>query len=609
MKWIRDSVYKPISAYGVIGDTRTAALVGVDGSIDWCCFPRFDSPSVFGAILDVSAGGRCRIHPVGGYTSTQRYFPLTNILVTTFHLRDGSGAVEVLDFMPAPKEPSLAQPYEIHRRIRGLRGNVTLEVEFAPRFDYGRAATTLCYAGGGVMATGAGETLAVGGSDIGWILDEDSGAAHARLESAPGEDCWVVLRWGVERGAPPDATACQDALDETATFWNRWAGRLAYTGLYRAEVERSALALKLLFYEPTGAVVAAATTALPEEIGGVRNWDYRYCWLRDAAFTLSALNIVGLRDEAGHFVRYLHWVAGRTDGPLQLMYGVGGETSLEEVELPHLSGYRNSSPVRIGNGAFHQLQLDIYGELLATAFQWHEHNLIDDGFWQLLVDLVDWVADNWQRPDSSIWEVRAEPRHYVYSKVMCWVALDRAIRLAEDLPAPPSLQHWIAQRDAVREDVLANGWDEERQTFTQSYGSVALDAANLLISVYGFLPGDDPRVTATIQATMRELTRDGMLYRYTSEDGLPGQEGVFSICTFWLADALILSGDIEGGERVFRRMLRFASPLGLYSEQIDPRTGDFLGNFPQAFTHIALINTAHLLERAYAERRRAQAAD
>jgi GH15 family glucan-1,4-alpha-glucosidase len=426
---------------------------------------------------------------------------------------------------------------------------------------------------------------------------QDRKCATATFAVEPGTDRWLVLRWNVDGVEDVRADDSQRRLEATASYWNDWAGRLSYTGLYRAEVERSALALKLLFYEPTGAVVAAPTTSLPEEIGGVRNWDYRYCWLRDAAFTLSALNIVGLHDEARRFVRYLHWVASKSDEPLQIMYGIGGEMQLDEHELPHLSGYRDSAPVRIGNGAHSQLQLDIYGELLAAVALWHEQHLVDDEFWQLLVPIVDWVADNWQRPDSSIWEIRAEPRHYVYSKVMCWVALDRAIRMADELGKPSTLAHWIAQRDAIHGEVLERGWDADRNTFVQSYGSTALDAANLLVGVYGFIPGDDERMKGTIQATLRELTRDGMLYRYTSEDGLPGQEGVFSICTFWLADALVLCGDVAGGERVFRRMLRFANPLGLYSEQIDPGTGDFLGNFPQAFTHIALINTARLLER------------
>ncbi|MEX1184914.1 MAG: glycoside hydrolase family 15 protein, partial [Gemmatimonadota bacterium] len=590
MRWLRETEYKPISAYGVIGDTRTAALIGLDGSIDWCCFPRFDSPSVFGAILDDAKGGRFRVQPVGEYTSHQRYFPLTNILVTSFHLRDGTGAFEVLDFMPSPGgELPIAAPHEIRRRVRGLRGSLAVEVTFAPRFDYARADTRLRRTHAAVHATDGVELLTLTTPDrLHWELADDARTASATFRIEPGEDLWLVLQWGTDAAADDDGDASQTKLQETAAFWNSWAGNLSYSGLYRAEVERSALALKLLFYEPTGAVVAAATASLPEEIGGVRNWDYRYCWLRDAAFTLSAFTIVGLYDEARRFVHYLQWVAGKSEGPLQIMYGIGGERDLDEYDLPHLSGYRDSKPVRIGNGAHSQLQMDVYGELLAAVSLWHQQHLVDEEFWHLLVRIVDWVADNWRRPDSSIWEVRAEPRHYVYSKVMCWVALDRAIGMAAELGAPPTLERWCAQRAAIHAEVLERGFDDERQTFVQSYDSAALDAANLLIGVYGFLPGDDPRMKSTIAASLRELTRDGMLYRYTSDDGLPGQEGVFSICTFWLADALALSGDVERAERVFRRMLRFANPLGLYSEQIDPRTGDFLGNFPQAFTHIAL---------------------
>ncbi|CAN5738750.1 glycoside hydrolase family 15 protein [soil metagenome] len=599
MRWIRDSPFKPISAYGVIGDTRTAALVGQDGSIDWFCCPRFDSPSVFGALLDDERGGRFRVQPVGEYTSQQRYFPLTNILVTSFHLHNGTGALEVLDFMPSVDGAvPLIGPHEIHRRVRGLHGRVEVEAVYAPRFDYARADTQLRRTGYGVCATGAGESLTLVSTSIdAWQIDAASSSARVVFEVDPSEDRWLVLRWGDEQAEPVEVTTSQRKLQETASHWNEWAGRLSYNGLYRAEVERSALALKLLFYEPTGAVVAAATTSLPEDIGGSRNWDYRFCWLRDAAFTLSAFNIVGLHEEARRFMQYLHWIAGKSDGPLQIMYGVGGELELEEEELGHLSGYRDSKPVRIGNAAHSQLQLDIYGELLAAVALWHQEHLVDQQFWTLLVEIVDWVADNWRTPDSSIWEIRAEPRHYVYSKVMCWVALDRAIRMADGLGAPPTIERWKAERDAIHAEVLERGWNEERQTFVQSYDSTALDAANLLIGVYGFLPGDDPRMKGTIAATLRELTRDGMVYRYLSEDGLPGQEGVFSLCTFWLADALVLAGDVAAGERVFRRMLRFANPLGLYSEQIDPQTGDFLGNFPQAFTHIALINTARLLER------------
>ena len=606
MRWLRDTPYKPIAAYGVIGDTRAAALVGRDGSIDWCCFPRFDSPSTFAAILDHDVGGRFRIMPTADYTADQRYHPFTNILVTSFHLHDGSGVAEVLDFMPAPGDLEIVAEHQIHRRIRGVRGRIEMEILLEPRFDYARADTRVEIHEHGIIARSAVETLTVSAAQgVRWELAADGRSVRAVVSVETAEDLWIVLCYDGEQVHTVDSYQSTQQLARTATFWNEWAGKLTYQGLYRAEVERSALALKLLFYAPTGAVVAAATTALPETLGGIRNWDYRYCWLRDAAFTLSAFHIVGLYDEAERFIRYLLWVAGKSGDPLQIMYGIGGETDLTEEELPHLSGYRDSAPVRIGNGAHSQLQLDIYGELLAAVHLWHRREMVDNDFWALLVEIVDWVAENWQLPDSSIWEVRAEPRHYVYSKVMCWVALDRAIRMAADLGAPPNLARWEDARAAIHRDVIEHGWNEEKQAFVQYYGGESLDAANLLLPVVGFLPGDDPRVVGTIRATLRELSRDGMLYRYTSDDGLPGEEGVFSICTFWLADALILSGDLENGERVFRRMLRFANHVGLYSEQIDTRTGDFLGNFPQAFTHIALINTAQLLEEAHAARRSA----
>ncbi len=599
MRTLRGSKYKPISEYGVVGDTRTAALIGTDGSIDWWCLPRFDSPSSFGAVLDCEQGGHFRVEPVRNYTSKQRYLPLTNILITSFHLHDGTGAIEVLDFMPAPGLTAIADPHQLLRRVRGLFGSVEVRVDFMPRFDYGRSATRLFKTEQGILATDDAETLTLATPEVlDWGLDEAAQRAFATFSVTREHDLWLALMWGGEDAPTLDAAISQTMLNDTAMFWNAWAGRLSYDGTHRAEVERSALALKLLFYEPTGAVVAALTTSLPEEVGGVRNWDYRYCWLRDAAFTISALNIVGLFDEAQRFRGYLQWIASKSDDALQIMYGIGGELHLPESELPHWSGYRDSAPVRIGNGAHSQLQLDIYGELLAAVHLSHQHHPIDAAFWRLLTKIVDWVADNWHRPDHGIWEIRTEPRHYIYSKVMCWVALDRAIDMAATLGEPESIANWRKQREAIHAEVLERGYDRAKGAFVQSYDSSALDAANLLIPVYGFLDGTDERVKGTVQATLRELAHNGMLYRYTSDDGLPGKEGVFSICTFWLADALILSGDLAAGERVFRRMLRFANPLGLYSEQIDPLTGDFLGNFPQAFTHIALINTAYLIESA-----------
>jgi GH15 family glucan-1,4-alpha-glucosidase len=598
---IPDGAYKPISAYGIIGDMRTAALVGLDGSIDWCCFPRFDSASLFAAILDARKGGKFQITPTAPYTSTQRYLPATNVLVTSFHT-DHGGVVEVTDFMPSlERGQELSAYHEIHRRIACTRGQAEVEVIFEPRFDYALSPVRLIPRRHGVLATDLDDdAVALASAEWVWWELED-GRARTRLHLREGETTWVVLRYDDDEVNPVESYESQTKLEATIAFWDDWVSRIRYHGPYRAEVERSALVLKLLFYAPTGAVVAAPTTSLPETLGGVRNWDYRFTWLRDASFTLYALHVLGQYDEANRFMSYLKRVARKSGDHLQIMYGIGGERHLPEGELTHFEGYRGSAPVRIGNGAFDQLQLDVYGEVLDTAFLWHHNNRMTEGLWSLLARLADWVADNWRRKDSSIWEVRAGVQHYVFSKVMCWVALDRAIRMAEELDLPGDLDRWRAERSAIHAEVMEKGWSEAKQSFVQYYGTEALDAANLLIGIVGFLPRDHPRVRSTIEATIRELTSDDqeLVYRYINPDGLPGDEGVFSICTFWLAEALILAGDVERGERIFRRMLRHANHLGLYSEELDPTTGEFLGNFPQAFTHIALINTAQILEWAH----------
>jgi GH15 family glucan-1,4-alpha-glucosidase len=595
--------YKPISDHGLIGDMRTCALVGLDGSIDWCCFPRFDSASLFGAILDERQGGRFRIAPAAPYTATQRYLPATNVLITTFHIEQ-SGVVEVLDFMPSlERGRELSAYHEIHRRIECTRGEVEVEAFFEPRFNYALSSVALVPRRHGVLATNLeDEAVAVAASEsIWWELDEAAAAARARFQMQAGETAWIVLRYDDDEVHPIAHYESQEKLEATISFWDEWVSRIQYQGPFRAEVERSALVLKLLFYAPTGAVVAAPTTSLPEEIGGVRNWDYRFTWLRDAAFTLYALHVLGQYDEAHRFMDFLKRVCRKSADHLQIMYGIGGERVLTEVELSHLEGYRGSRPVRIGNGAYDQLQLDVYGEVLETAYLWQQRNEMPEGLWSLLMRLADWVAGNWRRKDSGLWEVRAGMQHYVFSKVMCWVALDRAIRMAERLGLEADLDYWHSERDAIHAEVMECGWSESKQAFVQYYGTDALDASNLLIGIVGFLPREHPRVRSTIAATLHELTSvdQELVFRYINTDGLPGDEGVFSICTFWLADALILSGDVERGERIFRRMLRHANHLGLYSEELDPVSGEFLGNFPQAFTHIALINTAHILEWAH----------
>lgn len=595
--------YKPISDYGIIGDMRTAALVGMDGSIDWCCLPRFDSASLFAAILDDRQGGRLRIAPTAPYTSTQRYLPATNVLVTSFHT-DHGGVVEVTDFMPIPRRGHEATAFhEIHRRIECARGEPEVEILYEPRFDYATSPVQLVPRRHGLLATDLEDEAAALSSveSVWWELAEGDARARARLRLREGEVVWVVLRYDDDEVHPIGHYESEAKLEAVAGYWEQWVSRIQYHGPYRAHVERSALALKLLFYEPTGAVVAAPTTSLPEEIGGVRNWDYRFTWLRDASFTLYALHVLGQYDEANGFMNYLKRVTRKSGEHLQIMYGIGGERILTERVLPHLKGYRGSRPVRVGNAAYEQLQLDVYGEVLDTAYLWHHNNRMTEGLWSLLTRLADRVAGNWHRKDSGIWEVRAGAQHYVFSKVMCWVALDRAIKMAEELDFPGDVERWKRERAAIHAEVMEKGWSEAKQSFVQYYGTEALDAANLRIGMVGFLPRDHPRIKSTIEATIRELTSQDreLVYRYLNPDGLPGEEGVFSVCTFWLADALILSGNAEYGERIFRRMLRHANHVGLYSEELDPSTGAFLGNFPQAFTHIALINTAQILEWAH----------
>jgi GH15 family glucan-1,4-alpha-glucosidase len=587
------SAYPPISAYGVIGDMRTAALVGLNGSIDWCCLPEFPSPSTFAAILDESRGGRFQIVPAGTHTSEQRYLPATNVLVTAFH--DSTGTLELCDFMPVGPEGRRPGFAEIHRQIKCTRGQMDISICFSPRFDYAVKPAHIIPRKNGLLATDDDNEAAAlsAPADLWWQVDEMG--ATARLRMRAGESAWFVLRYDDDEVLPIASYKSQDRLQQTITFWDGWVATLKYEGTHRAVVERSALALKLLCYEPTGSIIAAPTTSLPEEIGGERNWDYRFIWLRDASFTLDALQGLGQHEEASAFMAFLRRITRKaTDSHLQIMYGVDGSRDLPERTLPHLSGYRNSAPVRVGNAAVNQLQLDVYGEILNTAYRWSRSATVGEGTWWSLSRLVDWVSVHWGDPDSGIWEVRATEEHYVMSKVMCWVALDRGVKMGREFDLPCNIARWEAARDAVWAEVMERGWSEKRQSFVQFYGTEALDAANLIIPMVGFLPPDHERVKGTIAATLRDLTSDDkeLVYRYRNDDGLPGSEGVFSICTFWMAQALILSGDAEQGERIFCRMLKHANHVGLYSEELDPKTGGFAGNFPQGLTHIALINCA-----------------
>ncbi len=584
-----------ISDYGLIGDMQSAALVGRHGGIDWCCLPRFDSGSVFAALLDPQRGGTWLIQPAEPYAAVQRYLTGTNILETTF--RTAAAEAVLTDFMPVTAEGRPAGNHrEIHRRLHGLRGEMPMRVRFMPRFEYGARSTRLEMIGEGLFASDRTDQVLTLASvrPFEWRIEQ--GAAETDFTLPAGDTRWLVLRHDDDDVHPVDRYESQRKLEATTAFWLRWSSKVRYTGPWRDAVERSALTLKLLTDCETGAVIAAPTTSLPETLGGIRNWDYRFVWLRDAVFTLTALQSVGHGAEADAFMRFLRRVCRHEGGGhLQIMYTVNGRRDLEERQLEHLSGYRGSRPVRVGNGAVDQLQLDVYGEVLAAADAWRREHPMSEGVWRTLRPLVDWVSGHWHLPDSSIWEVRGETRHYVFSKVMNWVALDRGIRIATDLSLPADLPAWTAARAAVRAEILERGWNPARGAFIQAYDHPdTLDAAALTIPMMGFLPWDDPRVISTVRAIQRDLTTpDGeLVYRYLTPDGLDGEEGAFSICTFWLAEALCRIGDRPQAERIFHRMLGYANHLGLYSEEIDPLSGEFLGNFPQAFTHIGLIQCA-----------------
>jgi GH15 family glucan-1,4-alpha-glucosidase len=604
--------YLPIEHYGAIGNLRTVALVGLNGSIDWCCLPELDRPSVFGALLDRQRGGRFRVVPVQMRRSDQRYLEGTNVLETLFEAE--GGRLSVTDFMPlhgsiiGAGDPLTAP--EIHRILRCEEGEVEVEIEWAPRFDYARAIPRIEPVTDGFVADAKGEYLTLGGlpADAVEITAGDGGPVlHARIRLPAGERIALVTRYG-SADARAGLRESLSALETTVSAWREWAhhcerpGECAFGGPWHPQVIRSGLALKLLTHPDTGAIAAAATTSLPEEIGGVRNWDYRFTWIRDAAFTSQALFALGHRAEALDFLNWAHGVSSvEGDRPfgLQIMYGLHGETELPEFDLKHLEGYRGSRPVRIGNGAAKQKQLDIYGELLGSAYELVRlGGALDPPLMAFLSRVADRACEAWREPDYGIWEVRGGPQHFVYSKVMVWVALDRAVRMAERWGLPGRVGMWRRNRDAVREAVLAEGYDRRVGAFVQSFGSKALDASNLLIPLVEFLPFDDPRVQGTIDRTLEHLTENGLVYRYRADDGLPGGEGAFALTTFWMVDALALSGRVEEAREMFEGVARRANHLGLYSEEFDPGTGAFLGNFPQAFSHIGFINSALYLARA-----------
>jgi len=593
--------FKKIEHYGIIGNLDTCALVGRDGSIDWCCFPHIESPSVFAGILDIDKGGHFAVSPSGPFESEQQYIENTNVLQTIFHT--STGKATLVDFMPLTEdyEAGKHEIQSIYRKLTCNGGTIKVEIKFRPRFDYARAQTVVKSADNGILAAADNEQVYLSSS---FDLKVRNNEAFGSYTLKQGETAWFVLKYGGSEPVYPKA--CENSLEETVRYWQNWSHKCGPTEcvfhmLWHDLIVRSGLVLKLLTHHESGAICAAPTASLPEEIGGVRNWDYRFNWIRDAAFTVQAFFNLGHIKEAKN---YLKWVLSQCRGTkpsdIRIMYGLHGESSLEEKELKHLSGYRNSRPVRIGNEAVNQRQLDIYGELVNIFYEIVRYGEdISNDDWKYVTKIIDYTCTVWNTPDAGIWEVRGDPQHFVYSKLMCWVALDRGIKIAEQKRFEAPLEKWGKTRDEIRKAIMEKGFNAELNSFVQAFGSSTLDATSLLIPVMGFLPFDDPRVKGTVNASLKQLlTKDTFVYRYKGEDGLPGKEGAFVLCSFWLVNALVLSGRNEEAMRIFKNLIKYISPLGLFAEEIDPETGEHLGNFPQAFSHIGLINSALYLGKA-----------
>ena len=598
----RASSYLPIAEHGLIGDLHSVALIGTDGTIDWYCCPRFDSPSVFASILDARRGGCYRLAPADeGWTSKQLYFPDTNVLITRFLTRDGVGEVE--DFMPVGQMAHGEHRQRLVRRVLAVRGQLRFELECSPRFDYGRAEHTLERHLHGVLFRSPGCTLAL---ETETPLEAGDGAARAAFTLSQGDSATFVLEHVPGEYEPHGHSEeeIRELAEATVAYWRRWLSQSRYTGRWREMVHRSALTLKLLTYQPTGAIVAAATTSLPEQLGGERNWDYRHTWIRDAAFSLYALLHLGFGEEAEAF---MGWLTERfrdcrvgESGPLHIMYGIDGRAELTEEQLTHLEGYRGSAPVRIGNNAASQLQLDIYGELIDSVYLYNKYGTpIYHDAWLDLCRIVEWLCEHWDQPDEGIWETRGGRRHFTYSRLMCWVALERAVRIARQRGLPADIVSWMGARDKIYGQILARGWHPLRRAFVQHYDTDVLDASILLMPLVKFISPTDPRWLSTLDEISQELVSDSLVSRYNpqaSPDGLRGEEGTFSMCTFWYVEALARAGRVDEARLVFEKMLTYANHLGLYAEEIGA-TGEQLGNFPQAFTHLALISAATNLDR------------
>jgi GH15 family glucan-1,4-alpha-glucosidase len=611
--------YPLIADHGLIGDLQTAALVATDGSVDWFCAPRFDSPSIFGALLDTAEGGRFRVRPAdGAFTTRQLYFPGTAILITRFLTEAGVG--EVVDFMPTTSSEVATHRHTLVRLVRCVRGEMRFRVDISPRFGYGLDPHETHLTEQGAVFTSRHTAMTVHGvrepddSREVTMARAEHGDVHVELVLRAGQVRGFVAETGSE--GPPRSYRVGEVEElflETARFWRSWLSRATYTGRWRETLLRSAITLKLMTFAPSGGLVAAPTAGLPEQVGGERNWDYRYTWVRDSSFSVHSLLRLGFAEEAAAFAYWLHRRVhernGSATGPLDIMYRVDGSSDLAETVLDHWEGYRGSRPVRIGNGAAGQLQLDVYGEGIDSLYFADQHGVRagHDG-WLSVCEVLDWLAEHWDQPEEGIWETRGGRKDFTYGRVMSWVAFDRGIRLATSHGLPAPVDRWRDQRDAVYSQVMARGWNAERRAFVQEYSTTVLDSALLRMPSVGFVAPGDPRWLSTLDAMGTELVSDSLVYRYNPEaspDGLRGSEGTFSLCTFSYVDALARSGRLEQAQLVFEKMLTYGNHLGLYSEEIAP-TGEQLGNFPQAFTHLALIDAAISLDAMLDQPGRAQ---
>ena len=586
----------PIEDYAIIADTQTAALVGRNGSIDWLCVPRFDSGAIFAALLGHEENGHWTIAPAGEVTAVRRkYRHETLVLETEFDTADGT--VRLIDFMPPRGEAP-----DVVRIVEGVRGRVPMSMVLRLRFDYGHVVPWVYQEQGSLVA--------VAGPDAAWLRTDvetrgENLATHADFVIETGDRVPFVLTWRQSHLPAPDPIDPIEELGVTEGYWRGWVSACTYEGEWRDVVVRSLLTLKALTYAPTGGIVAAATTSLPEKLGGVRNWDYRFCWLRDATITLQSLLYSGFQSEATAWRKWLLRAIAGNPAELQIMYGVAGERRLDEYQADWLTGY-DGNPVRIGNAAAEQFQLDVYGEVMDALHQGRRAGLkADDPAWGLQVKLMEFVAEHWMDPDEGIWEVRGGPKQFVHSKLMAWVAADRAVKAVEEFGLDGPIEKWAELRDTIRKDIMKNGYDAKRRTFTQFYGSTELDAALLMVPLVGFLPATDEHVVGTVEAIERELLQDGFVQRYTQHqgtdvDGLPPGEGAFLACTFWLADNYALMGRHDEARETFTRLLSLCNDVGLLSEEYDTEAGRLVGNFPQAFSHVPLIDTARTLTAALA---------